>query len=159
MGLLTPATIEFRIDLQELWSVGYSWDEESQTKWMEDVQVLNQLHKLEFSRNSNPDNAVGLPEIYGFCDGGEKAYGSAIFLRWKLADGSYSCILLMVKAFVAPLKKKSVSRLEFMGCLSLEKLHSTYKEALEFAEISNCKKLFWIDPIKKVQTVCFSESC
>ena len=72
---------------------------------MEDVQVLNQLHKLEFSRNSNPDNAVGLPEIYGFCDGGEKAYGSAIFLRWKLADGSYSCILLMVKAFVAPLKK------------------------------------------------------
>ena len=122
-----------------------SWGEESQTKWMEDVQVLNQLHKLKFSRNSNPDNAVGLPEIHGFCDGGEKAYGSAIFLRSKLADGSYSCILLMVKVFVAPLKKKSVPRLEFMGCLSLAKLHSTYKEALEFAEVSNCKKLFWID--------------
>ena len=159
MGLVTPATIEYRIDLQELWSVGYSWDEESQTKWMENVQVLNKLLKLEFSRKLNPDNAVGLPEIHGFCNGGEKAYGSAIFLRSKLADGSYSCILLMVKVFVAPLKKKSVPRLEFMGCLSLAKLHSTYKEALEFAEISNCKKLFWIDPIKKVQTVCFSESC
>ena len=122
-----------------------SWGEESQTKWMENVQVFKQLHKLKFSRNSNPDNAVGLPEIHGFCDGGEKAYGSAIFLRSKLADGSYSCILLMVKVFVAPLKKKSVPRLEFMGCLSLAKLHSTYKEALEFAEISNCKKLFWID--------------
>ena len=84
---------------------------------MENVQVLNKLLKLEFSRKLNPDNAVGLPEIHGFCNGGERAYGSAIFLRWKLADGSYSCILLMVKALVAPLKKKSVLRLELMGCL------------------------------------------
>ena len=112
---------------------------------MENVQVLNKLLKLEFSRKLNPDNAVGLPEIHGFCNGGERAYGSAIFLRWKLADGSHSCILLMVKAFVASLKKKSVPCLELMGCLSLAKLYSTCKEALEFAEISNCKKLFWID--------------
>ena len=77
MGLVAPATIEFRIDLQELWSAGYSWDEilpkESQTKWMENVQILNQLLKFEFSRKLKPDNAVGLPEIHGFCDGGEKA--------------------------------------------------------------------------------------
>ena len=26
-GLVTPTTIEMRIDLQELWSSGYSWDE------------------------------------------------------------------------------------------------------------------------------------
>ena len=35
-GLVTPTTIEMRIDLQELWSSGYSWDEvlpdEIQTK-------------------------------------------------------------------------------------------------------------------------------
>ena len=149
MGLVTPATIELRIDLQELWIAGYSWDEilpkESQTKWMENVQVLNQLLQFEFSRKLKPDNAVGLPEIHGFCDGGEKAYGSALFLRWKLADGSYSCIPLMVKAFVAPLKKKSIPRLELMGCLSLARLYSTCKEALQFAEISHCKKVFWID--------------
>ena len=149
MGLVTPVAIEFRIDLQELWSAGYSWDEilpkESQTKWMKNIQVLNQLLKFEFSRKLKPDNAVGLPEIHGFCDGGEKAYGSAIFLRWKLTDGSYSCIPLMVKAFVAPLKKKSIPRLELMGCLSLSRLYSTCKEALQFIEISDCKKVFWID--------------
>ena len=50
LGLVTPATIEFRIDLQELWSVGYSCDEESQTKWMKNVQVLNKLLKLEFTQ-------------------------------------------------------------------------------------------------------------
>ena len=84
-GLVTPTTIEMRIDLQELWSSGYSWDEvlpdEIQTKWKGNVQVLNQLLKYEFKRKLKPDNAVGMPEIHGFCDAGEKAYGSAMFLR------------------------------------------------------------------------------
>ena len=148
MGLLTPTTIELRIDLQELWIAGYSWDEilptESQRKWKENVEVLNQLLKSEFNRKLKPDNAVGLPEIHGFCDGGEKAYGSTLFLQWKLADGSYSCVPLIVKAFVAPLKKKSIPRLELMECLSLARLYSTCKEALQFTEISHCKKVFWI---------------
>ena len=86
-----------------------------------------------------------MPEIHGFCDAGEKAYGSAMFLRWKLDDGSYTCVQLMVKAFVSPLKKKSIPRLELMGCLALSRLYRTCREALEFAEISSCKKVFWID--------------
>ena len=138
-----------RIDLQELWSAGYSWDEilpeEIQPKWIKNVQTLNQLLTHEFNRKLKPDNAVGLPEIHGFCDGGEKACGSVLFLRWKLADGSYSCIPLMAKAFVAPLKKKSIPRLELMGCLSLSRLYSTCKETLEFAEITNSKTVFWMD--------------
>ena len=100
---------------------------------------------FEFSRKLKPDNAVVLPEIHGFCNGGEKAHGSAIFLRWNVTDGSYSCIPLMVKAFVAPWKKKSIPRLELMGCLSLARLYSTCKEALQFIEISDCKEVFWID--------------
>ena len=148
-GLVTPTTMEMTIDLQELWSSGYSWDEvlpdEIQTKWKGNVQVLNQLLKYEFKRKLKPDNAVGMPEIHGFCDAGEKAYGSAMFLRWKLDDGSYTCVQLMVKAFVSPLKKKSIPRLELMGCLALSRLYRTCREALEFAEISSCKKVFWID--------------
>ena len=149
IGLVTPATIELRIDLQELWSAGYSWHEilpeQIQTKWRKNVQTLNQLLTHEFNRKLKPDTAVGLPEIHGFCDGGEKAYGSAIFLRWELADGSYHCTPLMLKAFVAPLKRKSIPRLELMGCLSLPTLYSTCKEALEFAEITSCKSVFWMD--------------
>ena len=65
--------------------------------------------------------------------------------RWKLDDGSYTCVQFMVNDFVSPLKKKSVPRLELTGCLVLSRLYRTCKEALEFAEISSCKKVFWID--------------
>ena len=54
----------------------------------------------EFDRKLKPDNAVGLSEIHGLCDVGEKAYGAVMCLTWKLANGSYFCVPLMVKAFV-----------------------------------------------------------
>ena len=88
-------------------------------KWMKNIQTLNQLLMREFNRKLKPDTAVGLPEVHGFYDGGEKAYGSVLFLRWKLADGSYSCIPLMIKVFVAPLKKKSIPRLKLMDAFRL----------------------------------------
>ena len=46
---------------------------------------------------------------------------------------------------MSPLKKKSTPRLERMGCLSLARAYKTCEEALEFAGISNYKRMFWID--------------
>ena len=41
MRLVVPCTIELRIDLQELWSAGYSWDEilpeEIRMKWIRNI--------------------------------------------------------------------------------------------------------------------------
>ena len=68
-----------------------------------------------------------------------------MFLRWKLVSGNFFCVPLMVKAFVAPLKKKSIPQMELMGCLTLSRLCSTCKEALEFAEITDSKTVFWMD--------------
>ena len=118
--------MEITIDLQELWSSGYSWDEfppdEIQTECKKNIQVLNQLLKYEFKKKLKPDNIVGMPEIHGFCDAGEKAYASAMFLRWKLDGSSFTFVQLMVKAFVSLLKRKSIPRLELMGCLALSRL-------------------------------------
>ena len=111
----------------------------------DEIQVLNHLLKYEFKRKLKLDNAVGMSEIHGFCHAGEKTYGSAMFLRRKLDEDSYTCVQLMVKAFVSLLKKKSIPRLELMVCLALSRLYRTCREALQFAEISGCKKVFWID--------------
>ena len=120
---MLPVAIKFRIDLQGLWSSGYSWDdilpESIQQTWLENVQSINDLLSFQFDRKLKPNNAVGVPQIHGFSDGGEQAYGAVIFLRWKLAGGDYPSVPVTIKAFVAPLKKKSIPRLELLGCLAL----------------------------------------
>ena len=75
------------------------------------VQVLDQLLKYEFSRKLKTDDSVELPEIHKFSDVGEKAYGSVLFLRWKLTNATYTCTPILVKAFASSLKKKSTTRM------------------------------------------------
>ena len=42
IGLVTPVTIKYRIDLKELWSTGYGWDdillEAIQQEWKENAK-------------------------------------------------------------------------------------------------------------------------
>ena len=149
IGLVSPVTVKFRIDLQELWSSGFRWDDvlpnSSQQKWKENLEMMNHLLTFEFDRQLKPVNSYGLPEIHGFSDGGQLAYGAVVFLRWKLEDESYKCVSIMIKPFVAPLKKKSIPRLELLGCLALTRIYKSLTEALDFANISDCRKTFWVD--------------
>lgn len=149
IGLVLPVAIKFRIDLQGLWSSGYSWDdilpESIQQTWLENVQSINDLLSFQFDRKLKPNNAVGVPQIHGFSDGGEQAYGAVIFIRWKLAGGDYRSVPVTIKAFVAPLKKKSIPRLELLGCLALARMYVTCVKALEFAKAQDWERFFWID--------------
>ena len=109
------------------------------------MKTLNHLLAFEFDRKWKRSHAVGVPHVHGFCDGGEKAYGAVIFLRWELMNGSYKCVPVLIKSFVAPLKKKSVPRLELMGCLTLTRMYDTCRTSLQFANIQDCKRIFWVD--------------
>ena len=51
----------------------------------------------------------------------------------------------MIKAFVAPLKKKSIPRLELVGCLALAYMYVTCVKALDFAKAQDWERFFWID--------------
>ena len=148
LGFISPITIKFRIDLQELWSAGFFWDEilsqNIQTKWIEIIQSMNQLLTFEFDRKLKPSDAIDSPEVHGFSDWGEQAFGGVIYLRWKLDDGSYRCVGVMVKPS-APLTKKSVARLELLGCLALSRMYDTCLKALEFVNIKDFRRIFWVD--------------
>lgn len=88
---------------------------------------------------------MGVPQIHGFSDGGEQAYGAVIFLRWKLNGGDYQCVSVMIKAFVASLKKKSIPRLELLGCLALARMYVTCVKALELTKAEDWERFFWVD--------------
>ena len=76
----------------------------------------------------------------GFCDGGEKAYGAVIFLRWELLNGSYKCVPVLIKSFVAPLKKKTIPRLELMGCLTLTRMYDTCRTVIAIRKYPRLQK-------------------
>ena len=83
MGLVAPVTIKYRIDLQELWSTGYGWDdilpEVIQQEWKENEEALNKLLTFKFDRKLKPEQEIGPPQVHGFADGGELGYGGALF--------------------------------------------------------------------------------
>ena len=139
---MLPVAIKLRIDLQESWSSGYDWDEilpaSIQSKWKENVQTMNHLLAFECDRRLKPSHAVGVPKVHGFCDGGKKAYGAVIFLRWELMNGRYKCVPVLIKSFVAPLKKNP--RPELMGCLKLTKMYDICRTSLQFANIQDSRE-------------------
>ena len=149
IGLVSPVTIKFRIHLQELWSSGFGWDdvlpESVQKKWRENLQIMNYLLTLEFDRKLKPSNAIGRPELHGFSDGGELGFGAVIFLRWKLSDDSFRCVPIMIKPFVAPLRKKNIPRLELLGCLALSRMCETCQKTLDFTKIKEADRILWVD--------------
>ena len=53
-------------------------------------------------------------------------------------------LMTEAKAFIS-LQKKSILRLGLVRCLVLTRLYRICREALEFAEISSYKKVFWMD--------------
>lgn len=145
LGLMAPTTIQFRIHLQNLWAVGYQWDEllpkEEKTKWLKILEMMNTLLHTRLERCLKPKGSVGSPQLHGFSDGGEKGYGSAIFLRWQLENGKFSSSFVASKALVAPLKKKTIPRLELMGCVLLSRLATETERALKI----KFDKKFWCD--------------
>ena len=146
---MLPVAIKFRIDLQELWSLGYKWDDilpaNLQSKWIENAQTINHHLASEFDGKLKGIHAIGLPQVHGFCDGSEKAYGAVIFLRWELKNLSYKCVPVLIKSFVAPLKRKTIPRLELLGCLTLTRMYDTCITSLQFENIQDCKRIFWVD--------------
>ena len=130
VGLALPVPIKFN---QRLWTKPW------QRAFKANVQTMNNLLAFEFDRKLKPSHAVGVPQVHGFCDGGEKAYGAVIFLQWEFKNGGYKCVPVLIKSFVTPLKKKTVPRLE------LGRIYDACRMSLQLANIQDCKIIFWVD--------------
>ena len=145
VGFFFPVTIGYRINLQTLWKEGYSWDEtvspENVSIWKENLAEMEKLFSFQTQRCLKPDGVIGLPQLHGFSDGGDKAFGACIFLRWETTTG-VQLRFVSAKSYVAPLKHKTTPRLELMGLLALCRLMIEVSSALK---IDIQFQRFWID--------------
>ena len=100
---------------------------------------MNALLGTHLERCLKPETAVGSPQLHGFSDAEELGYGGALFLRWELADGKFTSRFVAAKVLVVPLKKKTIPRLELMGCLVLSRLAAEVEQALKI----DLNEKFW----------------
>ena len=110
------------------------------TSWQKFKNNLLQLPEIQVPRFVNID--VNKPcQIHGFSDASMRAYGACVYIRNETSEG-VKVSLLTAKSKVAPLKTKSLPRLELCASHLLVKLVSRIRPMLN----TNVEKvIFWTD--------------
>ena len=144
LGLLCPIVVKAKVLLQELWVQKLDWDESIPMKldseWEEFKSNLLMIDSIKVPRFVHTTSSATV-QIHGFSDASMRAYGCCIYVRSRDSSGVF-CDLLTAKSKIAPLKTKSLPRLELCAAHLLAKLWSRIKEMLCF-QIESV--YFWTD--------------
>ncbi|XP_043063532.1 uncharacterized protein LOC122319803 [Drosophila ficusphila] len=145
LGLLSPLIIVAMIILQELWLAGLSWDESVpqhlQIAWSKCLDSFRTCSNLSVPRYCLQAQYLSV-QIHRFCDASIRAYGCAIYLRTECIDGTIAVQLFTSKSRVAPVKRKSLLKLELCGAHLLAQL---YTKVLPMLQDKPYTSYFWSD--------------
>ena len=110
LGYVSPVTIRGKMLMQEVHKSKIHWDDKVPEfiakGWEVISKELHELHKFKLDRQSC--SSTNTYDLHIFCDASQKAYGAVAYL----VNESGKSTLIMSKARVAPLKKKSIPQLE-----------------------------------------------
>ena len=138
LGIFSPIGLKLRLLMQSLWAHKLSWDEqvdnETKSTFLCLLKEVKTLQQFQITRGLRPAEALNEAELHGFCDGGELAYGAVIWLRWQTTNGIF-LRFVVAKSFVAPVKRKSIPRLELLSALVLARLVSSVKMIVNFSKV------------------------
>ena len=134
-----PLSLKLRLLLQSLWQQRVSWDEELPSSiyslFSQMLQEIQDLKDYRIPRRLVPDLITNPIELHGFCDGGELAYGAVIYLRFP-TELTFDLRFVCAKAYVAPLKKRSIPRLELMAAVILVRLVAVVRTVVNVENIT-----------------------
>ncbi|XP_043071692.1 uncharacterized protein LOC122322695 [Drosophila grimshawi] len=130
LGLVSPLIIVAKIILQELWLAGLTWDESVpqhlELAWKKCLESFQNISSLAVPRYCKQVNQSSF-QLHGFCDASIRAYGCCIYVRSESACGNIGVHLLTAKSRVAPVKKKSLPKLELCGAHLLAQVYNKIK--------------------------------
>ena len=138
-GIFAPLTLQVRLLLQSLWQLRVSWDEQLPDSvciiFMKAMKAIMELQEYRIPRRLLPDFHTDPVELHGFCDGGDFAYGAVIGHRYR-TEQDFELKFLASKAYVAPLKKRSIRRLGLMAAVILARLITTIRIVVNVAKVN-----------------------
>ena len=114
-------------------------------RWLEGVSILK---NIAIPRQYVPfdvkwTDILSEIELHAFGDASLKGYGACVYLRCSLPSGEVSCTLIRSCARVAPLERKTLPRLELLGCLVTAQLVQNVIRSLQLP--SDVKFTCWSD--------------
>ena len=116
LGFFSPATLNGKLFIKELWEQELDWDEtfseSQQQEWHKLYEELTPLSSLPIPRYIGGDEY----KLFCFTDASVKAYSAAVYL-YSVVGGTANVNLVFSKAPVAPTKQLSIPRLELLGVL------------------------------------------
>lgn len=147
LGLIGPVTIKAKFIMQQLCSLKLNWDEavpiSVYTAWKQFTNEILLLKNIALPRAVRQVDAKKEVELHAFCDGSEKAYGAAIYIRTKNKSGQYTTTLMCAKNRVTPQKTMTIPRIELCGALLAARLLTTAKASMIGTNIS--QQILWCD--------------
>lgn len=138
LGMAAPVLVEAKIFLQKLWDTTFNWDTELSDdeckQWGEICDNLRKHQDIKIPRQIGNPSTEGAT-LHVFCDAGTEAYGAAAWLQ--TAEGF---AFVQAKTFVAPLKTKTVPRLELLSAQLATRMLRSIKRTL-----GDVEAIIWSD--------------
>ena len=136
LGLLSPFTLQAKLNLRETWARKLDWDDplppNLRHKWLQFFSSMFQIESLKFDRSLRPPDAIGDPWLILFSDGSDLAYGAAAYIRWQLNNGNIWCRLIMAKCKIAPMTKLTTPQMELNGAVVSKRVRKVVEKEMRF---------------------------
>ena len=158
LGKFTPITAGLKLDLTELSKRNLKWDDEVpddlKSVWNNNFELIQNLGDIKHKRVVVPRDAVNLElETIETADASEKLACAAIYGRFKLKSGGFSCQLLFAKSKIIS-QGMTIPRAElFAATLNASTRHVVYASLKKFIKkrvhlTDSQITLFWITNTK-----------
>ena len=118
-GRTVPITAGLKLDISHIHKSGFTWDdvlpENIRAVWVKNFGLIQELGTLEYKRVIVPPNAKNLDIMtLDFGDASLQLICVAIYARFELKDGSYSCHLVFARSKIVP-EDTSIPRAELIA--------------------------------------------
>ncbi len=149
LGFVLPFTVTARFLFQDIWRLGLAWDEDLpkdlQTafkKWLDGLETLKEVSIPRSFFKGRWTGSICNIELHAFGDASLKGYGACVYMRYRDASGGVQCTLVRSCARVAPMERKTLPRLELLGCLVTAQLLNSVIKTLH---LEGVKYTCWSD--------------
>ena len=121
-GFVEPFMIRGKMIMQELWKLSLEWDEiipevqhKSAQDWIKEIRLLTE-YRINRSYFSSVTSEIRHAELHVFSDSSQKGYGAVCYIRAEIPDDQ-EIQHVLAKSRVAPLKEKTIPKLELMAAV------------------------------------------